>query len=108
MQITSSSDIGIIQTAKSDCGRIDYYPIADDRIVINGRDAYRGDYVGGGEVERDLWLLACDLMTTVDDHNRQALNDAREEHFAARQSEADAVEKALTGWRGTYADPNTH
>lgn len=107
MQITQTNGNGIIEKARSDCGRVQYWPIGNDRLLIDGRDADRGRFAGGGEVPEDLWDIACDLRHEVDDYNHNALDGERR---AAVDREADRQQRiadSLRGTRGTYADPNT-
>lgn len=113
MQITTKSEIGTIRTAKSDDGRIEYLPIGNDRLIIDGRDARRGVYTVAGrasdeEVEETLWQAACELMRAVDSHNQEVLDNARDAAEAKEIEEAELLQKTLANTRGTYADKNTY
>ncbi len=115
MQITQTNGAGYIWTATSDCGRIQYLPIGNDRLIIDGRDAYRGRYMdysdakrpGREAVESHLWDAACKLMQEVDDHNVANLDAARKSASARDIARYESLSKAMAGTRGTYTDDNT-
>jgi hypothetical protein len=83
---------GLIDLASSDDGRIVYNPFHNGRIVIDGRAAWRGEYldpktekVTGERVETADWEAACVLM--------RAESAAREAwHEAARQRAFDRLD----------------
>lgn len=113
MQVIDKNEIGIINKASNDDGSIQYWPIGNDRLIVNGRGVYQREYLNdsckmsGELVAEDLWTQARELQDAVDDHNRRVLDDARDGHFAHRDAEAQAIADSLKGTRGTYTDPNT-
>lgn len=115
MQIIQDNGAGMIEKAQSDDGRIQYWPIGNDRLLIDGQDAHRGFFCDGQgredhsrPVDAPTWRQACDLMAAVDAHNREALDLARAQHDARQADREDAIARSLAGTRGTYADPNTY
>jgi hypothetical protein len=75
----------MVSSAASDCGRVTYSPIGNDRLIIDGRDVYQGQYVGddgfvtGERPEAPIWAVAKQLMRTVDALNITAQDKARDE-----------------------------
>ena len=93
---------GHIQRATSDDGRIQYLPIGNDRILIDGRDCWRGaycdnttGYVTDERVEADLWTATCDLMRQVDDHNQAVADALREADFGRQDARAESEARVL-------------
>jgi hypothetical protein len=75
----------MVSSAASDCGRVTYSPIGNDRLIIDGRDVYQGQYVGddgfvtGERPEASIWTVAKQLMRAIDTLNIAAQDKARDE-----------------------------
>ncbi len=99
----------------SDCGRIVYQHNNAGDVRIDGRWAWRGNYVdpttglaNAGEVDDADWLLASALIRDTDAAHA-AYSDALRDEAYARQGARDDAEIAMEEWlrkntRGTYVD----
>jgi hypothetical protein len=93
---------GRIWDATSDDGRIKYFPIANGRIQIDGRDCWRGayrdavtHYVTDELVEDTLWAAACAFMREVRDYNEKISDALREAAFARQDERAERADRVL-------------
>lgn len=107
----TTSITGRIERLTSHDGRIQYLPIGNDRILIDGRDCWRGaycdattGYVTAERVDAALWALACRLMAAVDGHNQAVSEAAREADFARQDARAEREAEMLANLRGFEED----
>jgi len=89
-----------IATATSDCGRVVYSPIGNDRLLIDGRDVYQGHWCGPDgmmtdRVPTETMAPAIELMREVDAINFKIDEEMRDRDIqrqnARDQRWADAM-----------------
>ena len=103
-----------IRKARSDDGRIQYWPIHDGRRIIDGRDAWRGNFVGSDGrqtdevVSHDLWQAACKLADAVEAHNDRVNGRARSRQWAREGDHEAFLDWIAVGGRGHAYDPRTY
>lgn len=95
---------GMISSAMSDCGRVYYSPIGNDRLTIDGFDVYQGCYLNSDGIvtserpEVEIWSVATQLMRDVDAANAVAHDKARAEslqHAVERDDRAAKIDALL-------------
>jgi phage/plasmid primase-like uncharacterized protein len=97
-------------TITSDDRRISYDPLCD-RLTIDGRDTWRGAYVGADgvatqeRVEDGIWEAACTLRRAVDQRIEAQAEAARQRDYDRQDARADLAAEIAAATRGTAYDP---
>lgn len=96
MQIISHYASDKIAVALSDCGRVEYAPIGNDAVRIDGRGVYQGRYCGSEElVSADLLAIMRTLVADVDAYNAAV----READLLASLDRAAQRDADYAAWR---------
>jgi hypothetical protein len=105
MRITAERG-GLIDCAETDDGTIQFWPIGNDRLIVDGRDVYQGEYVDpvtgmvtGEAVAPDRMTAATALMREVNASREGWHRDARERSFRRQEAMQPGIPADSSFWQ---------